>query len=489
MSIFDDIETPTHQHNEDWHTPMAPPPNITRIHAAENAAVTKVGNLLNSKAKNWSGWSQAMTLLFKLFSVQDYVLGKVACPNIVDDTMSADNWAYNDTFAQILINVNITDSEQIHTNGCMSAHHMWTNLQSMHESKSHLILMTHLRMLMNTIARDEDNIPEHLTKLKHCWDQLSLFGDTNYKVSEFLFKRIIASSLPESWDQFTDQYVAGQLDFVDTDPRKHIDTQQFLGILKQEYERRQSRKSGATKFSKQALFSQNGRHDNVRPSLASCINGNTYNQGLSSGIYCKICERTNHTAVDCHHKGKPKCGQCGKFSHTSNKCWHASGADRGQREKRGRGVNPYPNRRPRREAHNADTPAQANDMEVEEHIAFIADVGGVDSINTVYDDKYECYNLDSDEIEEHLIYYDWVADTGATSHITNRRDTFTTYKRIPDVPIAGVGELKARVIGRGTVNIQSKYNGKIYILKLLDVLHVPENRNNLLSLGHWETDG
>src|SRR5260221_4667577 len=149
----------------------------------------------------------------------------------------------------------------------------------MHESKSHLlILTTHLHTLMNTITADDDNIPEHLTRLKHCWDQLSLFGDTNYRVSEFLFKRIIASLLLESWDQFTDQYVASQLDFVDMDPRKHIDTQRLIGILKQEYEQRQSRKPGAIKFSKQALSAQTGRRDNFRPSLASRITGTTYNQ-------------------------------------------------------------------------------------------------------------------------------------------------------------------------------------------------------------------
>ena len=82
----------------------------------------------------------------------------------------------------------------------------------------------HLCTLMNTVAAEDNNIMEHLTKLKHSWDQLSLFRDDNYQVSKFLFKHIIASSLPESWDQFTDQYVAGQLDLIDTDPRKHIDT-------------------------------------------------------------------------------------------------------------------------------------------------------------------------------------------------------------------------------------------------------------------------
>jgi gag-polypeptide of LTR copia-type len=259
------------------------------------------------------------------------VLGKVACPDVADDAMSTHNWVYNDTFAQLLINSNIANTERIYTNGCTSAHHMWTNLQSMHESKSHLILTTHLRTLMNTIATEDDNIPEHLTKLKHCWDQLSLFGDTNYRVSEFLFKRIIASSLPESWDQFTDQFVAGQLDFVDTDPRKHIDSQQFIGILKQEYERRQSRNPGAIRFSKQALFSQNGRRDNARPSLHSRITGTTYNQDPPS-LFCKICERTNHTVVNCRFKGKPKCGQCGKFGHTTDKCWN-NGGDRRQGNK------------------------------------------------------------------------------------------------------------------------------------------------------------
>jgi hypothetical protein len=62
--IFDEIETPltpTHQRDEEWRVPMIPPPTtITRIHAAENAAVTRAGEPLDSKIKNWSGWSQSM---------------------------------------------------------------------------------------------------------------------------------------------------------------------------------------------------------------------------------------------------------------------------------------------------------------------------------------------------------------------------------------------------------------------------------------------
>jgi hypothetical protein len=329
QDVFNDIEsltTQTHQRDDDdWCAPMATPLAITRIQVPQSAAVTKAGELLDSQAKNWSGWSQAMELLFDLFGIQEYVSGTVARPDAAEDPTSTRNWKHNDTFARLLITSNIANSEKIYTNGCMSAHHMWTNLQTMHESKSHLILTTHLRTLMTSFATDDDNIPKHLTKLKQCWDQLSLFGDTKYRVSKFLFKRIIASLLPESWDQFTDQFVAGQLDIVKTDPRKHIDSQQLIGIIKQEYKHKQSRRSGVAKPSEHALYTQTNRRDNACPPLANHITRNTYNHGPSSSMFCKICECTNHITTNCRYKGKPKCGQCGRFGHNTDKCWHAGG--------------------------------------------------------------------------------------------------------------------------------------------------------------------
>jgi len=463
-----------------------PPSAIARIHAAKGAAVTKAGETLDCHAKNWSSWSQSMALLFKLFKVQEYVLGKIVCPDPKDDAQSAENWMYNDTLAQLLITSNISPVERVHTNSCPTANCMWLSLQSMHESKSHLVLTTHLCTLMNTTASEDDDIPEHISKLKQCWDQLSLFGDTNYQVSEFLFKRIIASSLPESWDQYTDQFVAGQLDFVDTDPKKHINTQQFIGILKQEYERWQSCKPGATKPIDQAMLAH-GR-DNAKPPLASRITGNTYNQNCaaSSQMYCRICKRTNHYASKCRFKGKPKCRNCGMFGHETSKCWNV-GTGKRPNDNGGGGNRYNSNKRPRREANNAGTSEQANAAEDDEHITFNTDHGDsvVDSDSDTYNDA-EYHNFEhvpsSTEIDLCLIYYDWLADTAATSHITHRRDAFTTYEKITQVPISGVGGIKAHAIGKGNVKLASEYNGHTYILELKDVLHVPDNRNSLLSL-------
>ena len=275
------------------------PSNIARIHTAEGTAITKAGETLDHHAKNWSSWLQSMALLFKLFKVQEYVLGKIDCPDPKDNAKSAENWTYNNTFAQLLITSNISPAERVHTNRCLTANCMWLSLQLMHKSKSHLVLTTHLCMLMNTTTSEDDNIPKHISKLKQCWDQLSLFRDTNYQVSKFLFKCIITSSLPESWDQYTDQFIAGQLDFINTDPKKHIDTQQFIGILKQEYERQQSRKPGATKPINQAMLAHG--HNNTKPPLASQITSNTYNQNraTSSQMYCRICKHTNNYASKC----------------------------------------------------------------------------------------------------------------------------------------------------------------------------------------------
>jgi len=130
-----------------------------------------------------------------------------------------------------------------------------------------------------------------------------------------------------------------------------------------------------------------------------------------------------------------------------------------------------------------------NAAKEEEHIAFIADAADDDDMDTdtdTYDDaKYHNFEHvpSSTEMDLRLIYYDWLANTGATSHITHRRDTFTTYERISEVPISGVGKLKACMVGIGNVKLISEYNGHTYVLELQNILHVPNNQNNLMSLG------
>jgi len=88
-----------------------------------------------------------------------------------------------------------------------------------------------------------------------------------------------------------------------------------------------------------------------------------------------------------------------------------------------------------------------------------------------------------------LIYYDWVADNATSSHIASEWNSFETYTKIQKSTVTGVGGKKAAAIGRGTVILISNCNGVNWTLKLENVLHVPGQRNNLISLGRWDKAG
>ena len=101
--------------------------------------------------------------------------------------------------------------------------------------------------------------------------------------------------------------------------------------------------------------------------------------------------------------------------------------------------------------------------------------------------SYDPCNLEDND--ERLIWYDWVADTATTSHITHQREAFINYTPSNNTSVIGVGGKKVKIAGRGTVILISTFNGQRYILRLEDVIHVPEQTNNLISLGRWDKSG
>jgi len=323
---IEDEEPPVIQKKKLWRPPRAKPPGVKAIKTSEGGALIKVGEILDARAKNWHSWSQSMALLFQVLKVGDYVHGRmIPCPDPQEDPVGAANWEYNDTYAQMLITNNIAPAEKVHTNGAPTAHRMWTNLQAMHESTNRLVLTGYLRPLM-TVASEGVNIAKHLGKLKRQWDQLDMFSVYNQQIADTLFKCIIASSLPPSWDNFTDPYVAGQVDEVTTDPKKLINSQQFLGIIRQEAERRlstrQAQGGATTMYPEQATYAQ--RPDNPKPPLSNRIAGvspdTQSRQSSSTRRRCKHCHCEGHKTSKCWFLGKYKCSKCNLFGHGTKKC-------------------------------------------------------------------------------------------------------------------------------------------------------------------------
>ena len=71
----------------------------------------------------------------------------------------------------------------------------------------------------------------------------------------------------------------------------------------------------------------------------------------------------------------------------------------------------------------------------------------------------------------------------------NQKDAFISYNPLTGKTVSGVSTNKAKIEGQGTVELESIINGYKYLLKLENVLYIPSNRNNLISLGRWDHAG
>ena len=77
---------------------------------------------------------------------------------------------------------------------------------------------------------------------------------------------------------------------------------------------------------------------------------------------------------------------------------------------------------------------------------------------------------------------DWIADTGATSHMTPHRHWFSTYTPFR-TPIRLADDKVVYSVGKGSVQFVPVVAGKSqHLLEFHEVLHVPSLRSNLLSV-------
>jgi hypothetical protein len=116
-----------------------------------------------------------------------------------------------------------------------------------------------------------------------------------------------------------------------------------------------------------------------------------------------------------------------------------------------------------------------------EHIAFL-----------VEEELYNFNTLDAcnaEKNDERLIFYDWLADSAMTSHVTHQCEAFTTYMPSANTYVTGVGGKEATIAGQGTIELILTYNGQSYTLLLENVLHMPRTQNNLILLGRWDAAG
>ena len=108
--------------------------------------------------------------MLQICGVQGYVAGTVQRPDLAQDPEGASNWDFNDTYAKVLIANNVTTTQMVHISQSRTAHDSWTNLEVVHDAKSHQTTIGIIRNLYHTSAEEGDNISDHLNKLKRYWE-------------------------------------------------------------------------------------------------------------------------------------------------------------------------------------------------------------------------------------------------------------------------------------------------------------------------------
>jgi len=78
---------------------------------------------------------------------------------------------------------------------------------------------------------------------------------------------------------------------------------------------------------------------------------------------------------------------------------------------------------------------------------------------------------------------EWFADSGATEHMTDKREWFQSFQSIDNLTwsVSVADDHKLYVRGVGDIIVQAKVNDTITLLKLKNVLYVPKLRRNLIS--------
>ena len=152
------------------------------------------------------------------------------------------------------------------------------------------------------------------------------------------------------------------------------------------------------------------------------------------------------------HKDK-ECYNCKKMGHIAADCWAKGGGKEGKGPKGRKGT------RKKNRANQAE------------------------NVNSNLNDA--CYMAgNSREISK----FDWLLDSGTTSHICTIREAFTNFHPIEET-LNGVSDKGTAVTGRGTVKIKFEFDGKQFIHQLRNTLYVPKAPNCLLSLSRIDDGG
>ena len=447
---------------------------LTTIKKIRANKYLSLSNLKEQLGKNnWADWTRRLIPVLEVCGVWNYVNGKIPQPDKQIKPMSASNWTHNDNLAKLLILQNISKSQLQHINQRYNSATVWQEITYLHQSTGFRTGLTYMRKLYAMHAAKDKDIPEFMNKMKSIIEEINSMHDTDLEINDKTFSGVLMQSLPEGWDQYVDSL--HHANRTGGGPVPALNIVHLMRNLKDEYYRRGGRKPDEE---------QTNLTVSKRNPLANRISDRT-----KTDLYCKCCKKRNHSTDDCRHLGKPLCANCGCFGHMTDACYTNGKLKRKCGENDKPTKKKYQNPKKRGKYSNA--------VEEEESAVAIEQAAFIES-SPVYEE--ETYNfLEASDLEDCVsfsdnetlrpLYIECLPDSGTTFHVFNDRTIFTDYRSTDNITVGGVGGTKIRVHGKGTVRLLATHNDRRCAIMLRDVLHIPECKHNLISLGRWEETG
>jgi hypothetical protein len=167
---------------------------------------------------------------------------------------------------------------------------------------------------------------------------------------------------------------------------------------------------------------------------------------------------------------KDGCFNCGATGHMVKDCWSKGGGKEGQCPENysGKGKGKW---KGKRQGNKANQGTHQNSEDSNHHASFMA----------VHSDK--------PHFDSRLSRDAWLADSGCTVHIANKREVFSDYTPLEGETINGLGDNSVKAHGRGTVMLESIINGEWQTVSLHNTLYAPTATNNLLSITRIDEAG